>query len=61
VLVKVKQEFVEGPYGRKMDWYEFGKPRGITSNGKQGSMFVDIGGRTMKLLSIDEHDACRTK
>jgi len=61
VPVKVKQEIVKGPYGRKMDGYELGKPRGITSEGKQGIVFVYIGGRTVKPLSIDEHDACRTK
>ena len=57
----MKHEFVEGPYGRKMEGYELGKPRDITGDGKQGSMFVYIGGRTGKRLSVDEHDVCRIK
>ena len=44
-----------------MDGCELGKPRDITSVGKHVGMFVDIGGRTVKLFSIDEHDACRIK
>ena len=59
--VKVKQDFVKGPYGRKMDGYKLVNPRGITSDGKKVIVFVDIGGRTVKLVSIEEHDACRTK
>jgi len=50
---------VEGPYGRKMDGYELGKPRGSTGDGKQCSVFVYIGGRTGKRLSVDEHAVCR--
>ena len=48
--VKVKLEFVEGPYCKKLDRYVFDKPRGITRDCTQGIIFVYIGGRTVKIL-----------